>query len=68
MITGLKDVARLRVGDTLTAAQSPAADPLPGYREVRPMVFCGLYPIDTDRYEDLRDALDRLSLNDAALS
>jgi GTP-binding protein LepA len=68
VITGLKDVARLRVGDTLTAAQSPAADPLPGYREVRPMVFCGLYPIDTDRYEDLRDALDRLSLNDAALS
>jgi GTP-binding protein LepA len=68
VITGIKDVARLRVGDTLTAAQIPAAEPLSGYREVRPMVFCGLYPIDTDRYEDLRDALDRLSLNDAALS
>jgi GTP-binding protein LepA len=68
VITGLKDVSRLRVGDTLTSARSPAAEPLPGYREVRPMVFCGLYPIDTDRYEDLRDALDRLSLNDAALS
>ena len=68
VITGVKDVARLRVGDTLTARERPAGEPLPGYREVRPMVFCGLYPIDTDQYEDLRDALDRLSLNDAALS
>jgi GTP-binding protein LepA len=68
VITGVKDVARLRVGDTLTARARPAAEALPGYREVKPMVFCGLYPIDTDRYEDLRDALDRLSLNDAALS
>jgi GTP-binding protein LepA len=68
VITGIKNVARLRVGDTLTARGRPAEEPLPGYREVRPMVFCGLYPIDTDRYEDLRDALDRLSLNDAALS
>ena len=58
MITGIKDVAKLRVGDTLTAEARPAAEPLPGYREVRPMVFCGLFPIDTDRYEDLRDALD----------
>jgi GTP-binding protein LepA len=68
VITGIKDVARLRVGDTLTARDRPAAVALPGYREVKPMVFCGLYPIDTDRYEDLHDALDRLSLNDAALS
>jgi GTP-binding protein LepA len=68
IITGIKDVAKLRVGDTLTARESPASQPLPGYREVRPMVFCGLFPIDTDRYADLRDALDRLSLNDAALS
>jgi GTP-binding protein LepA len=68
VITGIKDVALLRVGDTLTDRDRRAAGPLPGYREVRPMVFCGLYPIDTDRYEDLRDALDRLSLNDAALS
>jgi GTP-binding protein LepA len=67
-ITGLKDVSKLRVGDTLTAKQRPAAEALPGYREVRPMVFCGLFPIDTDRYEDLRDALERLALNDAALS
>jgi GTP-binding protein LepA len=68
VITGIKDVARLRVGDTLTSRFRPAAVPLPGYREVKPMVFCGLFPIDTDRYEDLRDALDRLALNDAALS
>ncbi|MCD6013988.1 MAG: lepA [Solirubrobacterales bacterium] len=67
-ITGLKDVSTLRVGDTLTARDRPAAAPLPGYREVRPMVFSGLFPIDTDRYEDLRDALERLALNDAALS
>jgi GTP-binding protein LepA len=68
VITGVKDVAKLRVGDTLTARERPASEPLEGYREVRPMVFCGLFPIDTDRYEDLRDALDRLALNDAALS
>ena len=68
VITGLKDVSKLRVGDTLTARDRPAAEALPGYREVKPMVFCGLFPIDTDRYEDLRDALERLALNDAALS
>jgi GTP-binding protein LepA len=68
VITGIKDVTRLRVGDTLTSRESPAGEALPGYREVRPMVFCGLFPIDTDRYSDLRDALDRLALNDAALS
>jgi GTP-binding protein LepA len=68
VITGIKDVTRLRVGDTLTSRERPAAEALPGYREVRPMVFCGLFPIDTDRYEDLRDALDKLALNDAALS
>jgi GTP-binding protein LepA len=68
VITGIKDVARLRVGDTLTSRERPASGPLPGYREVKPVVFCGLFPIDTDQYEDLRDALDRLALNDAALS
>ena len=68
LITGIKDVAKLRVGDTLTAQETPATEPLEGYREVRPMVFCGLFPIDTDRYEDLRDALEKLALNDAALS
>ena len=68
VITGIKDVTKLRVGDTLTSRERPASEALPGYREVRPMVFCGLFPIDTDRYEDLRDALERLALNDAALS
>jgi GTP-binding protein LepA len=68
VITGLKDVSKLRVGDTLTSRARPAAEALPGYREVRPMVFCGLFPIDTDRYHDLRDALEKLALNDAALS
>src|SRR5947209_5386337 len=68
LITGIKDVTKLRVGDTLTAARQPATEPLPGYREVKPMVFCGLFPIDSDDYPDLRDALEKLSLNDAALS
>src|SRR6202789_3571849 len=68
LITGLKDVTLLRVGDTLTTRARPAAEPLPGYREVKPMVFCGLFPIDSDRYPDLRDALEKLTLNDAALS
>jgi GTP-binding protein LepA len=68
LITGIKDVTKLRVGDTLTSARRPAEEPLPGYREVKPMVFCGLFPIDSDDYPDLRDALEKLSLNDAALS
>ena len=68
IITGIKDVSLLRVGDTLTPKARPAAEPLPGYREVKPMVFCGLFPVETDRFADLRDALDKLSLNDAALS
>jgi len=68
LITGLKDVTTLRVGDTLTSARNPATEPLPGYREVKPMVFCGLFPIDSDDYPDLRDALEKLTLNDAALS
>jgi GTP-binding protein LepA len=68
LITGIKDVSLLRVGDTLTAKAEPAREPLPGYREVKPMVFCGLFPVDTDQFPDLRDALEKLSLNDAALS
>jgi GTP-binding protein LepA len=68
VITGIKDVTRLRVGDTLTAKANPASEALPGYREVKPMVFCGLFPIDTEQYPDLRDALEKLTLNDAALS
>jgi GTP-binding protein LepA len=68
LITGIKDVTKLRVGDTLTTKVNAASEALPGYREVKPMVFCGLFPIDSDDYPDLRDALEKLSLNDAALS
>jgi GTP-binding protein LepA len=67
VITGLKDVSRLRVGDTLTSERRPASEPLPGYKDVKPMVFAGLFPTDSDDYPDLRDALERLKLNDAAL-
>ncbi|MFT4049183.1 MAG: translation elongation factor 4 [Solirubrobacterales bacterium] len=67
IITGIKDVAKLRVGDTITTEESHAEEPLPGYREVQPMVFCGLFPVSTDDFEDLRDALEKLKLNDAAL-
>ena len=67
VITGLKDVSELRVGDTLTSERRPAAQPVPGYKEVKPMVFAGLFPTDSDAYPDLRDALERLKLNDAAL-
>jgi GTP-binding protein LepA len=68
VITGLKDVSRLRVGDTLTSRRTPAAEPLPGYKDVKPMVFAGIFPTDSDEYPALRDALERLKLNDASLS
>jgi len=68
LITGIKDVTRLRVGDTLTTKAGAATQALPGYRDVKPMVFCGLFPIDSDQYPDLRDALEKLTLNDAALT
>jgi GTP-binding protein LepA len=67
VITGLKDVSELRVGDTLTSERRPAGQPVPGYKEVKPMVFAGLFPMDSDAYPELRDALERLKLNDAAL-
>jgi GTP-binding protein LepA len=67
VITGLKDVSELRVGDTLTSEARPAAEPLPGYKDVKPMVFAGLFPTDSDDYPELRDALEKLKLNDAAL-
>lgn len=63
----IKTVADTRVGDTVTLAENPAAEALPGYRKMNPMVYCGLYPIDTSRYNDLREALEKLQLNDAAL-
>jgi GTP-binding protein LepA len=80
VITGVKDVSQLRVGDTLTTRprgagaaadgtrKGEATEALPGYREVKPMVFCGLFPIESDSYPDLRDALEKLTLNDAALA
>jgi len=67
LITGVKDVRQSRVGDTVTNASKPAAASLGGYRDPKPMVFSGLYPIDGSDYPDLRDALDKLKLNDAAL-
>ncbi len=67
VITGLKDVSRLRVGDTITSERRPASEPVPGYKEVKPMVFSGLFPTDSDDYPELRDALEKLKLNDAAL-
>jgi GTP-binding protein LepA len=67
LITGVKDVRQARVGDTLTSVASPAKQPLAGYDNPRPMVFSGLYPVDGDDYPELRDALDRLRLNDASL-
>jgi GTP-binding protein LepA len=67
VITGLKDVSRLRVGDTLTSEARSAAQPLPGYKDVKPTVFAGLFPTDSDEYPELRDALEKLKLNDASL-
>ncbi len=64
----IKTVSDARVGDTVTTVQNPASEPLPGYRKVNPMVFCGIYPADGADYENLRDALEKLQLNDAALS
>ena len=64
----IKDIADIRVGDTITLADNPAAEPLPGYKPVLPMVYCGIYPADGADYDSLRDALEKLRLNDAALS
>ena len=67
VVTGLKDPEAVRVGDTLTWASNPCPEPLPGYREAKPMVYTGLFPIDTKDYENLRDALDKLHVNDPSL-
>jgi GTP-binding protein LepA len=68
LMAGLKQVSDTQVGDTITAADHPAEMPLPGYKEVKPMVFCGLYPSDESSYKDLREALEKLRLNDSALT
>lgn len=67
LTASIKNVADTRVGDTITFANNPASEALPGYRRLNPMVFCGLYPIDTSKYNDLREALEKLELNDSAL-
>ncbi len=67
LVTGLKDVSQVKVGDTVTLAEGGVTDPLPGYREAKPMVFTGLYPIEGDQYEPLKEALEKLALNDPAL-
>ena len=67
VVTGLKDPGAVRVGDTLTWASNPCPEPLPGYREAKPMVYTGLFPIDNKDYENLRDALDKLHVNDPSL-
>ena len=67
LVTGLKEVSQVKTGDTITLAEGGVAEPLPGYREVKPMVYTGLFPIDGDQYEPLKEALEKLSLNDPAL-
>jgi len=67
VVAGIKNVKDTRVGDTITEAKRQAPAPLPGYRKINPMVFCGLYPIETQDYNDLREALEKLELNDASL-
>ncbi len=67
LVASIKNVSDSRVGDTITHADRPASDMLPGYRKLNPMVFCGLYPVDSNDYNDLREALEKLELNDAAL-
>src|SRR5699024_5473858 len=67
LTAAIKDVSDTQVGDTITHAEHAAAEPLPGYRRLNPMVFCGLYPVDSDDYNSLREALERLELNDSSL-
>jgi GTP-binding protein LepA len=68
VIAGVKSLADVKIGDTITEAARRAAEPLPGFREVKPMVFTGLYPVDSEQYEDLKTALEKLKLNDASIS
>ena len=68
VIAGIKTVRDIAIGDTVTEARNPAEEPLPGYKEAKPVVFSSIYPMSTDDYEDLTTALDKLALNDAALT
>ena len=68
LVTGLKDTSLVRTGDTITFADRPASEPCEGYREAKPMVFAGIFPIENERYEDLREALEKLKLNDPAIT
>lgn len=67
IISGIKDAKEVQVGDTITDSKNPAAEPIQGFSEVKPMVFAGIYPVDTDDYEELRDAMEKLQLNDASI-
>ncbi|WP_353686984.1 translation elongation factor 4 [Thermodesulfovibrio sp. 3462-1] len=66
IIAGIKNISDTKIGDTVTLAETPASEPLPGFREVKPMVFCGLYPVQTNQYEELKSALEKLRLNDSS--
>jgi len=66
IIAGIKNIADTKIGDTITDAGNPAKQPLPGFREVKPMVFCGLYPTETHQYEELKLSLEKLRLNDSS--
>jgi GTP-binding protein LepA len=66
LTASIKEVADVQIGDTITSSQNPTTEPFPGFQEIKPMVFAGLYPVDTNQYEELRDALDKLRLNDAS--
>ena len=68
MVAGIKNLKEVRVGDTITDAARPAKEPLPGYRKVTPMVYCGMYPVETSEFDNLREALEKLQMNDAALT
>ncbi|MGQ9746444.1 MAG: translation elongation factor 4 [Candidatus Caldatribacteriaceae bacterium] len=67
LVCNIKNIQDSRVGDTIVSAMFPVSDPIPGYRKVKPMVFCGLYPVESEKYEDLKEALEKLQLNDASL-
>src|SRR5947209_3490871 len=67
VISGIKELQHARVGDTITSADRPAASPLPGFKEIKPQVFAGLYPVEANQYEGMRDALEKLKLNDSSL-